>query len=88
LDQAVVNYLRTQSLEGTMVSPYELVSRHVAAALEEAASHAIPPETIASNLIGEAVRILKQHRRLDDIRSELNFVIDNLEDRDYEFMRP
>lgn len=84
----MVNYLRTQSLEGTMVSPYELVSRHVAAALEEADSHAIPPETIASNLIGEAVRILKQHRRLDDIRSELNFVIDNLEDRDYEFMRP
>lgn len=71
-----------------MVSPYELVNRHVAAALEEAAQHAIPVETIASNLIGEAVRLLKQNRTADDIRSELSFVMENIEERDYEFMRP
>ncbi|HEX6959104.1 MAG TPA: hypothetical protein VF194_14065 [Ferrovibrio sp.] len=69
-------------------SPYELVSRHVAALLEDGARAAIPPETIAGTLITEAVRVLKRHRTLDDIRSELMFVIDNLEERDYEFMRP
>ncbi|WP_341701833.1 hypothetical protein [Ferrovibrio sp.] len=71
-----------------MSTPYELVSQHVAALLQEAASAAIPPETVAGTLITEAVRIMKQHRKADDIRSELMFVIDNLEDRDYEFMRP
>lgn len=71
-----------------MVSPYEIVSRHIAAALAEAARHAIPAETIASNLIGEAVRILKQHRSSDDIRSELSFAIDNIDQQDYAFLRP
>lgn len=71
-----------------MDSPYQLVSRHVAAALEDAAQHGIPPETIASNLIGEAIRILKRHRSLADIHSELSFVLENLEEREYEFMRP
>jgi hypothetical protein len=71
-----------------MTTPYELVSRHVAALLQEAGGAAIPPETIAGTLIGEAVRILKERRTPDDIRSELMFAIENLEDRDYEFMRP
>jgi len=71
-----------------MTTPYELVSRHVAALLEDAAAASMPPETVAGTLITEAVRILKQHRRPEDIRSELLFVIDNLEERDYEFMRP
>ena len=71
-----------------MTTPYELVAKHVEALLQEAMTVAIPPETVASTLIGEAVRILKEHRKPDDIRSELLFVIENLEDRDYEFMRP
>lgn len=71
-----------------MTSVYELVHRHVEAALNEAAQHAIPPETVASDLIADAVRVLKTRRNIADIRSELMFVIENLEDRDYEFMRP
>jgi hypothetical protein len=71
-----------------MLSAYELVHRHVAAALAEAAQHSMPPEIVASNLITEAIRILKECRSPADIASELNFAIDNIEERDYEFMRP
>lgn len=70
------------------MSAYELVHRHVEAALAEAATVALAPETVAATLIAEAVQILKRHRTVDDIRNELQFVIENLEDRDYEFMRP
>lgn len=71
-----------------MTSPYELVHRHVEAALAEAATASVPPQTVASNLLTEAIRIMKSGRSLDDIRSELQFAIDNLVERDYEFMRP
>ncbi len=70
------------------MSAYALVNRHVEAALAEAASQSVPPATVGSNLLAEAVRVLKLQRGLDDIRSELQFAIDNLEERDYEFMRP
>ncbi|MBP7063767.1 hypothetical protein [Ferrovibrio sp.] len=70
------------------MSAYQLVNKHVEAALAEAQAAGMAPETIASNLLAEAVRILKQHRPLDNVRSELQFAIENLEDRDYEFMRP
>lgn len=70
------------------ISPWELVNRHVEAALAEAAGTGIPAETVASNLITEAVRILKARRKADDIRAELQFAIENLQERDYEFMRP
>jgi len=70
------------------MSAWEMVNRHVEAALAEAVTTGIPAETIASNLITEAVRILKASRPIEDIRAELLFAIENLEDRDYEFMRP
>lgn len=71
-----------------MSSAWELVNRHVEAALAEAAGIGLPAETVASTLIAEAVRILKTRRAPDDIRAELQFAIENLQDRDYEFMRP
>jgi hypothetical protein len=71
-----------------MTSPYELVHRHVEAALADAATAAIAPETAGSALLAEAIRILKAHRSPADVKSELLFAIENLEDRDYEFMRP
>lgn len=70
------------------MSAWEMVNRHVEAALTEAAAAGIPPETVAGNLITEAVRILKISRPPNDIRDQLQFAIENLEDRDYEFMRP
>lgn len=71
-----------------MSSLYEIVSPHVQAALRDGASAAYPPEAVASTLLGEVVRLLKQHRPLADARAELQFAIENLEDRDYTFMRP
>jgi len=71
-----------------MVSAYELVNKHVEAALAEAAAHGIPPETVATNLLAEAVRVLKQHRTPADVRSELAFAMDNIEEQDFTFMRP
>jgi hypothetical protein len=56
-----------------MPSAYQLVHGHVAAALVEAGEHSVPLETVAGNLITEAVRILKQHRTKEDIASELAF---------------
>ncbi|MEK9967942.1 MAG: hypothetical protein VW600_02320 [Ferrovibrio sp.] len=70
------------------MSAWELVNRHVEAALADAATAGVPPETVASNLLTEAIRVMKTTRKLDDIRAELQFAIENLEDRDYEFMRP
>ncbi len=70
------------------MSAYQLVNKHVEAALAEAGSTGIAPETVAGNLLAEAVRLLKQHQPLDNVRSQLQFAIENLEDRDYEFMRP
>ncbi|MEL3890803.1 hypothetical protein V6B08_11040 [Ferrovibrio sp. MS7] len=70
------------------MSAYQMVSRHVEAALAEAAKQSIAPDVVATNLLAEAVRILKQHRKPEDVRSALHFAIDTLEDRDWEFMRP
>jgi len=70
------------------MSTWELVNRHVEAAVAEAATTGVPPETVASALLAEAIRIMKRTRKPDDIRSELQFAIENLEDRDYAFMRP
>ncbi len=70
------------------MSNWEMVNRHVEAVLAEASTRGVPPETVASILIAEAIRILKTSRPVDDIRAELQFAIENLTDRDYEFMRP
>ncbi|MBS4046467.1 MAG: hypothetical protein ACK4Z4_01520 [Ferrovibrio sp.] len=70
------------------MSNWEMVNRHVEAVLAEASTKGIPPEAVASILIAEAIRILKTRRPVDDIRAELQFAIENLTDRDYEFMRP
>lgn len=71
-----------------MSSPYQLVNRHVEAALAEAATLSIPADVVASNLIAEAVRLLRTCRSTADIRSELSFAIDNIEEQDFNFMRP
>lgn len=71
-----------------MTSPYELAHRHVEAALAEAMQHGIAPETLASTLLTEAIRMMKARRGPEDVKSELLFAIENLEERDYSFMRP
>jgi len=71
-----------------MTSPYELVHRHVEAALAEAAQHRIAEDTVASTLLAEAIRLMKAQRPPEDVKSELLFAIENMEERDYTFMRP
>jgi hypothetical protein len=72
-----------------MMSPYQLVSRHVTAALAEAAAASIDADVVARCLLSDAVRIFQRNRSNDDIASELVGLADNLdEDNPLVFMRP
>lgn len=71
------------------MSSYELVCRHVRAALEEAASHSISSDVVARCFLSEAIRLFKQYRSNDDIAAELAAAADNLdEDAPLSFIRP
>lgn len=71
------------------MSSYELVCRHVRAALEEAASHSISSDVVARGFLSEAIRLFKQNRSNDDIAAELAAAADNLdEDAPLSFIRP
>jgi hypothetical protein len=71
------------------MSPYQLVSRHVAEALTEAAAGSIDADVVARCLLSEAVRIFQRNRSNDDIAAELIGLADNLdEDNPLVFMRP
>lgn len=67
----------------------ELVARHVAAALREAADHSISSDVVARCLLSEAIRIFRQERSIDDVAAELAAAADNLdEDAPLAFIRP
>ena len=72
------------------MSTYQMVAKHVEAALAEAAAQKIDNEVVARYLLSEAVRVFKQANRSDkDIASELVGLAENLEDDPtYAFMRP
>jgi hypothetical protein len=71
------------------MSAYQLVSRHVEAALAEAADRSIEDDVVARCLLSEAVRIFKRRRSDQDIAAELTGLADNLdEDNPLVFMRP
>lgn len=72
------------------MSTYQMVAKHVEAALAEAAAQKIESEVVARYLLSEAVRVFKQANRSDkDIASELTGLAENLEDDPtYAFMRP
>ncbi len=71
------------------MSAYQLVARHVEAALAEAAAQSIDSDVVARCLLSEAVRLFKQKRSNDDIAAELTGLADNLdEDNPLVFMRP
>lgn len=71
------------------MNSYEMVSRHVEAALKEAASHSISSDVVARCLLSEAIRLFKRERRDEDIAQELIAAADNLdEDAPLAFMRP
>lgn len=71
------------------MSSYELVARHVSAALQEASTRSISSDVVARCLLSEAIRIFREQRSIDDIAAELTAAIDNLdEDAPLAFIRP
>lgn len=71
------------------MSTYELVAKHVAAALREASERQISEDVVARCLLSEAIRLFRLGRTNDDIAAELAAAADNLdEDGPLAFMRP
>lgn len=71
------------------MSAYQLVSRHVEAALAEATGRSIEDDVVARCLLSEAVRIFKRRRSDPDIAAELTGLADNLDEGNpLVFMRP
>lgn len=71
------------------MAAHEVVSRHVEAALAEAARHSISGDVVARCLLSEAIRLFKLERSDQDIAAELTAAADNLdEDAPLAFIRP
>lgn len=67
----------------------KLVTHYVEDLLNEATTEKMPADVIGRHLIESAIGIWRQSRSSDDIASELQFMIDNMdEDTEYPFMRP
>jgi hypothetical protein len=71
------------------MSPYQLVSKHIQAALDEASAQSISDDVVARCLLSEAIRLFKTKRSNEDIAAELTGAADNLDDdTPFVFMRP
>jgi hypothetical protein len=71
------------------MSAYQMVSRHVQAALAEASGRSVSDDVVARCLLSEAIRLFKASRANDDIAAELVAAADNLDDdTPLVFMRP
>ena len=67
----------------------DLARRHAQAAIDEGKANGQASDSVARALLNAAVEIYRQERGADDIRRELEFVAEHLdEDEDFEFMRP
>lgn len=71
------------------MSVHLLVSKHVQAALAEAADKSISDDVVARCLLSEAIRLFKAKRSNEDIAAELTSAAENLDDdTPFVFMRP
>ena len=70
------------------MSVYSIARTHVDAAVAEAAAAHLVTGDCLHALLVTVVEALKKERGVADTRQALEFQMDNLEDRDYEFMRP
>ena len=70
------------------MSVYTIARTHVDAAVAEAAAARLPTGDCLHALLVTVVEALKNERGVPDTRRALEFQMNNLEDRDYEFMRP
>ncbi|MEQ9519067.1 MAG: hypothetical protein RLN89_06465 [Parvibaculum sp.] len=72
-----------------MASARQIATKHIEAALAEAAAERLPAESIARIMFEKALHIYKETRSIEDIAAELNSAAENLDpDTDYMFMRP
>lgn len=68
---------------------WSIVRPIVDTCLAEARAEGHPPDTVGRALLGMAIDIYRRERSLDDIRSELEAAIENLDpDEEHNFMRP
>ncbi len=71
------------------MSDRDLVQKHFHALLEAGDAAGIPRDVIGRLLLGELTALWLKTRTVEDVASELQFTLENLDpDRDYEFMRP
>lgn len=70
------------------MSVYTIARTHVDAAIAEAAAARLTTGDCLHALLVTVVEALKTERGIADTRRALEFQMNNLEDRDYEFMRP
>ena len=71
------------------MSAYTIARQHVDAALAEAAESGIDGETLLRALLATLAERYRALKGPDDLRSVLQFQLDNAEgDEDYMFMRP
>ena len=72
-----------------MSAVHEVVNRHVEALLDEAEAQQLPADTVARALLNKVIEIYRRQRSIEDVRSELEFVAETLDDdTDFAFMRP
>ena len=71
------------------MATHEMVARHVAAAVQEAAAKSVSSDVVARCLLSEAIRLFREQRPIEDVAAELIAAADNLdEDAPLAFIRP
>ncbi|MDH5673793.1 MAG: hypothetical protein OEZ06_16675 [Myxococcales bacterium] len=71
------------------MSAYRLVDQHLVPLLAEAERQGVQSEAVARALVDRAMLLFKRTRSLEDIRRELEFISEALDDdEEYPFMRP
>ncbi len=70
-------------------SDRKFVNSHLDALFREAKEKAIPEDVVGRLLVSAAIGLWRNNRTVEDIASELNFIVENLDtDQQYPFMRP
>jgi hypothetical protein len=71
------------------ISVSHLARRHAEAAIADGAAHGHSADAVARALLGAVVEIYRHERGPDDIRRELEFVAEHVDEDDaFPFMRP
>lgn len=71
------------------MSSATIAERHFKAALEQASTEGVDPDTLCRSLLGLVVNQYLQTRSVPDVQSELRFLAENCDpDTDFAFMRP